>query len=995
MKQSKPNLREFKFAKWLHLGILFLVFLIFGCSKNSDLNKAKDFSGFVNPMVGTDWHGHTFPGATNPFGMVQLSPDTRVGTWDGCSGYHYSDHSILGFSHTHFSGTGGGGGGDIMFMPTVGEIQLDTGSITNTSSGYRSKYSHKEELAAPGYYRVKLQDDDVLVELTSTLRVGLHKYSFPATNEANVILDLTHGISDEVDSLNLEVVSNTEISGFRESHGSLAGRHKIFFVAQFSQSFKKFGVSVNGGELREEMTAGAKDMQAFFRFDTKDKEPVMIKVALSRVSIEGARKNLETELPGWDFDAVKNDARELWNKELGRIEVKGRTTEQKRTFYTAMYHSFIHPDIDVDVDRQFLGGDDKVYKAEGFDNYTTFSLWDTFRALHPLYTIIQQERTNQFIRSFLEMYDHFGNLPMMEFSGNERFAMIAYHSLPVIADAYQKGIRNYDVDKAFKAMKKLSNADRDGKMEYLNLGFIPYDAVSQSVSRTLEYCYDDWTVTRLAKDLSDADFNLYNQRGQFYRNLFDPTTGFMRPKSSDYQWLDSFDPMMASNHVTEGNAYQYSLFVPQDMEGLIDLMGGDDKFEQWLNVFFMTETDTTKMYLADVTGRIGQYAHGNEPSHHMAYLYNYIGAPWKTQQRVRQIMETLYLDQPDGISGNEDAGQMSAWYVLSAMGFYSVTPGMDYYVIGSPLFDEAIIHLENGKEFSIKTVNNSKDNIYIQSVTLNGKTYSNSILLHQDIMKGGEIEFIMGAIPNKDWGIAKEDRPYSEEYRSAITPHILFDDISFLNTMEIQMEVDEENAEIRYTLDGSLPMETSPVYKTPIRLKKSTKVRARTFKKGLNPSYAISMEFDKLKLLAALKPTGLQPELEYEYKEAYALKFSDTDDAPILKTGIISQFTIEEAGDQEIFSYTYKGYIKVPKSGVYTLYSESNDGSLLYLDGKLVVDNDLHHKVQEGIRKVALEKGWHSIKLEYFQMGGGKALRVSWKGPGFKKQEIPENVLFH
>jgi len=969
---------------------LFVLIFISSCSENK-----KDYTQFVNAFIGTDWHGHTFPGATHPFGMVQLSPDTRVDTWDGSSGYHYSDHSILGFSHTHFSGTGKGGGGDVMFMPTTGEVQLDSGSVNNSLTGYRSKFSHDDEFAEPGYYKVKLQDDDILAELTTTPRVGFHKYSFPTNKEANIILDLTHGNADEVDSLYVEIVSNKEISGFREAHGSLAGAHKIYFVAQFSQPFINHGIRSDGVGLGRISKSGSKDMQCYFQFDMKNKETVMIKVALSRVGVEGARKNMEAELPDWDFEAIKNTARDTWNKELSKIEIKGGTKTQKRTFYTAMYHSFIHPDIDVDVDRKFLGGDHKVYQANDFDNYTTFSMWDTFRGLHPLYTIIQQERTNMFIRSFLAMHDNFGYLPMMEFSGNERFAMIGYHSLPVIADAYAKGIRDYDVNKALEAMKKLSNGNREGKKEYLNLGFIPYEKFSQSVSRTLEYSYDDWTVTRLAKDLSDSDFHLYNQRGQFYRNLYDESTGFMRPKSSDYQWLDSFDPMMASNHVTEGNAYQYTLFVPQDIEGLIMQMGGDDKFEKWLDVCFTTETDTTKMYLADVTGRIGQYAHGNEPSHHMAYLYNYVGAPWKTQQRVRQIMDTLYSDRPDGISGNEDAGQMSAWYVLNAMGFYSVTPGMDYYVIGSPLFDKAIIHLENGKQFTIKTENNSKENRYIQSASLNGKPYFKSILMHQDIMKGGEIKFVMGAVPNKDWAVAKENRPYSEKYKSAATPRIIFDDISFLNTMEIEMKVDEKDAVIRYTLDGTLPNETSPVYKSSIILNKTTKVRARTFKKGLNPGYAISLDFKKLRLLPALNPKGLQSGLKYEYKEGYALKFSDTEESPILKTGVIPHFTIKEAGDKEVFSYTYKGYIKIPKSGVYTLYSESNDGSLLYIDGQLLVNNDLHHKVQEGFSKVALKSGWHSIKLEYFQMGGGKALRVSWKGPGLKKQEIPTNVLFH
>jgi len=970
--------------------LLLAIVFISSCSENK-----KDYTQFVNVFVGTEGHGHTFPGATHPFGMVQLSPDTRVDTWDGSSGYHYSDHSILGFSHTHFSGTGKGGGGDVMFMPTIGEVQLDSGSVNNSLTGYRSKFSHRDEFAEPGYYKVKLQDDDIIAELTTTPRVGFHKYSYPTAKEANIILDLTHGNADVVDSLYVEIVSNSEISGFREAHRSLAGPHKIYFVAQFSQPFINHGIRSNGMDLGQVSKIGSKDMQSYFQFDMKNKETVMIKVALSRVGVNGARKNMEAELPGWDFEAIKNTARDTWNKELNKIEIKGGTKAQKRTFYTAMYHSFIHPDIDVDVDRQFLGGDHKVYQANGFDNYTTFSMWDTFRGLHPLYTIIQQVRTNMFIRSFLAMHDNFGYLPMMEFSGNERFAMIGYHSLPIIADAYAKGIRDYDVNKTFEAMKKLSNGNREGKKEYLNLGFIPYEKFSQSVSRTLEYSYDDWAVTRLAKDLSEADYHLYNQRGQFYRNLYDETTGFMRPKSSDHQWLDSFDPMMASNHVTEGNAYQYSLFVPQDIGGLIGLMGGDKKFENWLDICFTTVTDTTKMYLADVTGRIGQYAHGNEPSHHMAYLYNYAGVAWKTQKRVREIMNTLYSDQPDGISGNEDAGQMSAWYILSAMGFYSVTPGMDYYVIGSPIFDEVIIHLENGKQFSIKSEMNSKENMYIQSASLNGKPYPKSILKHQDIMNGGEMSFVMGSDPNKNWGKSGQDRPYSEKYESAPTPQILFDDISFLNSMKIKMSVDDDQSVIRYTMDGSLPDNNSEIYKSPIELNRSIKVIARAFKKGMNPSYAINMDFKKLKLLPTLHPKGLKSGLRYEYKETYALKFSDTEGTPVLKTGIIPTFTIDEVKDREIFSFIYSGFIKVPVSGVYTLYSESNDGSLLYLDDKLVVDNDLHHKVQEGFSKIALKVGWHSIKLEYFQMGGGKALRVSWKGPGFKKQKIPSKVLFH
>jgi len=989
----KKNMNSIKINIIKTVLLLLAVLFVTNCVVKK--KSIKDYSKYVNPMVGTNWHGHTFPGATLPFGMVQLSPDTRVGTWDGCSGYHYSNNSILGFSHTHFSGTGGGGGGDIMFMPTVGKVQLDTGSVANTLTGYRSKFSHDEEITEPGYYRVILKDYNIEVELTSTLRAGLHKYSFPETGKANIILDLTHGISDVVDSLHLEIVSDTEIQGFRQTHGSLAGDHKIYFAAKFSQPFQSYGISLNGSKINKNKTNGAKDLQAYFNFDTERGNPILLKVGLSRVSVKGARKNLEAELPGWDFESVKKSARDRWNKELSRIDVKGGTESQRRTFYTAMYHSFIHPDIDMDVDKQFLSGDHKVYTAKGFDNYTTFSLWDTFRGLHPLYTLIQQRRTNQFINSFLAMYDHWGNLPIMEFSGNERFAMIGYHSLPVIADAYVKGLRDYDVQKAFTAMKKLANGNRAGKKEYLKLGFIPYEKVSQSVSRTLEYSYDDWCITRLARDLSEDDFHLYNQRGQFYRNLFDTQTGFMRPRSSDYQWLDSFDPMVASNHVTEGNAYQYTMFVPQDIDGLKELMGGDKKMEEWLDVCFTTETDTSKMYLADVTGRIGQYAQGNEPSHHIAYLYNYVGTPWKTQERVRQILETLYTDKPDGLSGNEDAGQMSAWYILSSMGFYSVTPGMDYYVIGSPLFDEVTINLENGNQFVIKAENNSTENLYIQSASLNGKPYTKSYLKHEDIMNGGEIIFQMGTVPNKDWATAEVDRPYSEGYKSAPTPRVLFDDITFLDNMEIKMTVDEADAIIHYTIDGTLPTELSQIYSAPIRISKSSKIRARSWLKGMHPSYEINMDFEKLQLWTSKKLSGLKPGLKYEYKEGYVLKFSATEKYPILKKGILPKFTIKEAGDKEIFSYTYEGFIKMPITGVYTLYSESNDGSLLYIDGKQIVDNDMFHKVQERFRKVGLEAGWHAIKLEYFQMGGGKALRVSWKGPGLEKQEIPANVLFH
>jgi len=958
-------------------------------------SERHEYSRFVNPMVGTAAHGHTFPGATMPFGMVKLSPDTRTTTWDGCSGYHYSDKTIIGFSHIHFSGTGTGGGGDIMFMPTVGKIQLQEGSEDNPSTGYRSAFSHKDEVAEPGYYKVKLLDDNIIAELTTTVRAGLHKYEFPKTTEANVILDLTHGIDDKIDSLYLKIIDNKTIAGFRHSYGSLNGNHTTYFFAEFSEPFLNYGVSINDNEPEKLKEAGSKNVKAFFTFDASDGKPVLMKIGISKVDIDGAQKNLKAEIPDLDFEKVRKEAREAWNKELERIEIKTENVEHKRTFYTALYHSFIHPDIAIDVDGRYLSADHKIHQTKEFVNYTTFSLWDTFRALHPLYTIVQQDRTRQIIRSFIDRYENYVNLPVMEFAGTEGYAMIGYHSLPVIADAYVKGIRGYDVNKTLKAMKQLADSRfRDGKKEYLQLGYIPYDKYSQSVSRTLEYSYDDWCVSRVAKGNSDKDFELFSQRGQFYRNLYDGATGFMRPKDGNEKWLSPFDPLEANRNYTEANAWQYSLFVPQDIQGLITLMGGDSKVDKWLDKCFSLESSGIKKP-SDITGTFGQYAQGNEPSHHMAYLYNYVGKPWKTQNKVRSIVETLYSDKPDGLCGNDDAGQMSAWYVFSAMGFYPVTPGMDYYVIGSPLFDEVRIRLENGNVFVVRAPNVSKKNRYIKFVRLNGKLYKRSFIKHEDIMKGGELMFEMGEKPNKEWATDLDERPYSDSYRCAPIPRMVFDDITFLKTMTVGLKIENKDAVIRYALDGTEPDENSTVYQKPFKLNKTTVVKAKAWVEGMHPGYTTSRKFTKISFLPPVKVKGVRPGLKYEYKETYALIFSDTKDASVLKTGVLPKFTIGEAGDTEAFSYTFEGYLKVPATGVYTMYLKSNDGALLYIDDELVVDNDMFHRTQERSMRIGLKAGYHKIKVDYFQMGGRKALEVSWEGPGIKKQEISERYLFH
>ncbi len=963
-------------------------------------------------MIGTGWNGHTFPGATLPNGMVQLSPDTKTHTWANCSGYHFDDKSILGFSHTHYSGTGEGGGADILFMPTTGEVKLESGeyfnekeddysdasgsekkAIEDTRNGYRSKFSHKNEFAEPGYYSVLLDDYNVKVELTATKRVGLHKYTFPETEEANVILDLVSGNSDEADSLFLEI-NGDELSGYRAATGALDGSKTIWFSAKFSRPFKSYGISVDGKLTKGMTLAKGKNVKAYFRFATKKNEVVLLKVGISSVSIDGARKNLNAELPGWDFDRVRNAAKEAWNNELSKIEIEGGTPEQQKIFYTALYHALIHPNIDMDVDRKFRSTNKKVYTATGFDDYTTYSLWDTHRGLHPLQTIINPARTNQFIRTFIERFEHSGEMPKMEFSGNEAASMIGYHSLPVIADAYVKGIRNYNVEKAFEGMKQLANGYRAGKRFYLKYGYIPYDLEGQSVSRTLEYSFDDWCVSRLAKDFNKNDFEYFSQRGQFYNNLFDSETGFMRPKDSEYRWKLDFDPMKISNMYTEGNAYQYTPSVFQDIEGLIKLIGGDKAFETWLDNLFTTEMDTAKLHIPDVTGLIGQYAHGNEPSHHIAYLYNYTGTPWKTQKLVRNVLSTMYTGDERGISGNEDAGQMSAWYVLSSMGFYSVTPGMDYYVIGSPLFDKVTIHVAGGKKFEIVAENNTPENVYIQSVTMNGQPYGKTYIKHSDIVSGAKFVFVMGDKPNKNWGVKKENRPCSDTYKSAPMVQLKTDGNIFLKSTKIRLSCPAENSVVRYTLDGTEPGNSSEVYSQPIKISKTCKLKARCFVPGLNPGYTLTLNLKK----AGLNPAGkvnVNPGVRYIYKEGFAKNIAGMERYPVKSRGVIKSFNLDAIKDARPFSYRFEGYIKAPSDGLYTFRLEANDGAILYIDGEELINNDGGHQAQAITGKVGLKQGLHKIRVDYFQMGRAKKLVVEWKVNDGKFKQIGAEDLFH
>ena len=825
----------------LSLFLLILVVPVCLLSKEGGLKPSR----LVNPFIGTDAHGHTFPGATLPFGMVQLSPDTRVEGWDACGGYHYSDRSILGFSHTHLSGTGIADYGDILLMPTLGRIQLTPGTISNTQTGYRSGFSHESEKASPGFYSVHLDKYSIGVELTTTRRVGLHRYTFPQSMESNIIIDLKHGLGpDRVIDAVLEINGDREITGSRRSDG-WAKDQVVYFVAQFSKPFSSSGVAVDDTIRRGGKQGRGTNIKGFVRFATSADERIVVKVGLSGISIEGARKNLEAEVPGWDFDAVRMKAEETWNTELGKIDIEGGSREQQTTFYSALYHAMIAPNLFSDVDGSYRGMDGKIRRAEGFEMYTVFSLWDTFRAEHPLLTLIDQKRTLDFIKSLLAKYDESGVLPVWELASNETWTMIGYHAIPVILDAYVKGVRGFDVAKAFAAMKNSAMLDHFGLKAYRKHGGIPGEAESESVSKTLEYAYDDWCIAEMARLLGKpADAEYFGARAQYYKNLFDPSSRFMRPKKNG-GWIDPFDPRSVTVHFTEANAWQYTFFVPHDIDGLIGLMGGKRAFAQKLDSLFKGGSDVTGRQQSDITGLIGQYAQGNEPSHNFAYLYNYAGEPWKTQETVRLILDSLFHDRPDGLSGNDDCGQMSAWYVMSALGLYPVTPGLPHYSIGSPLFEEATIHLENGKQFVIRTDKNSRGNKHIQSASLNGSPHPKNYLNHDALMRGGELLFEMGPTPNTKWASGWNDAPRSKPLPEFVgIPVLTPAGSTFEDSIRVSLITITPEAEVYYTLDGSTPSVQSSRYAGPLTLTATTTINAVATKAGKS-SRIVTAEFLK------------------------------------------------------------------------------------------------------------------------------------------------------
>jgi predicted alpha-1,2-mannosidase len=757
---------------------LFTAFLLCAAvGASAQIRPAENLVQYVNPIIGTQRMGHTYPGATVPFGMVQLSPETDTAGYElngkynpdvykYCAGYQYDDKTIVGFSHTHFSGTGHSDLGDFLIMPTVGALKLNPGTADKPGSGYRSAFSHQNEVSQANYYKVKLDASNIIAEMTTSTRVGFHQYTFPKSDQSHIILDLMAGIYNYPDKnvwTYLCVINDSTVIGYRQTNGWARNR-TLYFAMSFSKPFYQHGYKkydkreVYGGfwgkfnQTKNFPEIAGRQIRSYFDFKTEEGEKIKIKFALSSVSMDGALNNMRTEIPGWDFDKVKNDGQQQWENELHKIVIQG-SKETKENFYTSMYHAMINPTIYMDADGQYKGLDQNVHKADGFTNYTTFSMWDTYRALHPLFNIIDPKRNADMVQSMLVHFDQSPEkmLPIWSNSGNENWCMSGYHSVVVLADAVVKGNAPFDANKALDAcVATARHRDYEGIGSYIDLGYIPDEKSGVSVSSTLEYAFDDWAIAQMAKKLNRNDIYVeYIKRSQNYKNVYDAKAGFMRPKLADGTFRQKFDPLSTINEgFIEGNSWNYTLFAPQDPEGLIKLMGGNKHFVGYLDsLFTMNLPDKYFAETEDITrdGIIGNYVHGNEPSHHVAYLYNWTDKPWKTQERIRMILPRMYKPTPDGLGGNDDTGQMSAWYIFSSLGFYPVAPGSDQYSTGSPAVNGAVINLDNGKTFTINVKNQSPKNVYVQKMVLNGKTLNSLFISHADIINGGEITFYMGS----------------------------------------------------------------------------------------------------------------------------------------------------------------------------------------------------------------------------------------------------------
>ena len=947
---------------------------------------------FIDPFIGTGFHGHTYPGATVPFGAVQLSPDTRAGNWDACAGYHYDDSTLTGFSHTHLSGTGCIDLGDLLIRPTTQTVDPSRQPMYAPAA-----FRHEDEKAEAGYYAVLLHEEGIRAELTATAHTGVHRYTFPKESTPTIIVDLKHSLDNEhIYESSLQVVNPHEMTGMRNTRG-WSDNQRIYFVIQCSQPFEKATLVSNQKALEGKEAEGT-DLQALLKFKDHTSEPIVMKVGLSIVSVENARENLQAEVEGFDFDAVKQAAYHTWNDAVSAIKVEGGTEEQKTNFYTALYHSMVVPNVVSDVNGQYRRHDQTIGQLpQGAVQYSTFSLWDTFRAWNPMMTLIDTTLVTNMIHSFLHIYDASGELPLWPLSAGETGTMIGYHSASVIADAYMKGIRGFDAEKALEALVVSSEKNQKGADYYISKGFIPSNIKKESISCLLEFAYDDWCIAQLAQALGKQEiYDTYIRRSQQYLNVFDGATRFFRPKRMDGNWETPFNPNEVGRAYTEATAWQYRFFVPHDVNGMVQLFGGKEAFTSALDDIFHTDAQVDGD-LVDITGLIGQYAHGNEPSHHIAYLYNYIGQPWKTQAMTRRLLDEMYAPTPEGIVGNEDCGQMSAWYILSSLGLYAVCPGSNEFTFTTPLFEKATLQLANGKTLTI-TANHPEKNLYIDKVELNGKEIETNFVTYEQLMGGGELHFSLTDQPNRKRGVTADSAPYSFTKEAVVSiPYVDKDLNLFMDSVTVNLATATAGATVHYTLDGSEPTQQSPVFNAPLVLKNTTQINAKAFKDGFQPSSTLSILATKAVLNRGKIILDHQPKngTTYKYYEGHFQKVADMQQKHFVEKGIVSEPSLDKARQEDHYGFEFSGLIDVPEDGVYTFQTRSDDGSVLYIDQTLVVDNDGSHAAIPATGSIALKKGWHSYRLLYIEDYEGQHLSWAWKLPsGEKLEPIPASRLY-
>ncbi|MEN8226736.1 MAG: GH92 family glycosyl hydrolase [Bacteroidota bacterium] len=999
---------------WVFITIAVLTTLLFNCDP---VSTAKEPVDYVDPTLGTSssrWM--LFPGPCLPFGMVKLSPDnTNETEYKLGAGYEYNINNISGFGHVHSWMMG-----SFITMPATGEIKILPGTESDPDSGYRSRINNEKVQASPGYYAVLLEDYGIKAELTTTTRGGFQRYTFPKMKSGQILFDLqvTEEEPPEIIHASIKKVSDTEIEGFVKREAGEWNAYTLHFVAQFNRPFTSMGGWQGADillETDEVKVSKDLDIGAFLKFNLNDDQTVLMKTGISYVSVEQARLNLETEMDEfeWDFDAVHENAREIWNKLLGKIKIEGGSETDRLKFYTNLYRAYSSRTIFSDVNGKYVDMCERVQQVDSFPVYGCDAFWGSFWNLNQLWSLVNPDITEEWVNSLLELYDKGGWLPDAPGGLEYSSIMVAAHQIPFIVNAWQKGIRGFDEERAFEAMKEIQinpgQAHECGGyvgnrnlQTYMDIGYVP--ANEGPVSNTLEYAYDDWCVAQMAKSLGKMDdYKIFMQRGQNYRNVFDPSTGYIRPKYSGGPWLEEFTTIkgaggeghsfgFGSNAYVEANAWQFSWFVPHDLKGLIGLMGLDE-FNRRLEEGF----GKSRPYFA--TEFVN---HGNQPNMEAPWLFNYSGKPWLTQYWVREVLDNYYGTDPvNGYHGDEDQGQMGAWYVMSAMGLFQMDGGAavePVYELSGPIFEKITIQLDQnyyaGKEFVIEAKNASSKNRYIQSATLNGLELDKFWFKHSELVKGGKLIFIMGPEPNKEWASMSDHPQVMDVDPIVTTPYIIDTDRIFHKERVVKLTTDTEGADIYYTLDATEPDKNAQLYIDPFVVNKTTTVKMIACK-GEQISFSSQVVIQRAGEVKTVHLDEVEPGLTYKYTHGIYRMVHDFLNVSPIKTGVASHFTIEPREKDQFFSFDFEGYIHIPAEGEYTFYLATNDGGRLYIDDHLLINNDGLHPMVEVHQAISLKAGLHPISVKYFQEGGRNGLLVSWEGAGIEKQEIPGSILFH